>query len=195
MSISSTLISSSSSNSINGSQMNAQLKAQIFDTYASVNKTLSIKTQNSALAHDVTMDAIEKAINKSATFDSTKASVRTWVQSIAMRTLLDHYRSHAVSRTSSGFDSTTLDTMMGGYEIEYGESSVESTDFWVTVQSSMNAKQYNCIVARFRDDMSYKEIASDLNIPIGSVMSSISGGKKALKSSTQFASLFSQLMA
>jgi len=187
-------ISSTSSNSTNGSQMTNTLKAQIFGTYESINKTLSIKTQNYELAHDVTMDAIEKAINKSDSFDSNKASVRTWVQSIAFRTLLDHYRSHAVSKTSNGYDNSTLDLMAGGYDVDFGGVAVESSVFWDTVQSVMNTKQYNCIVARFRDDKSYKEIASDLNIPIGSVMSAISGGKKALRISPTFANMSNVLV-
>ena len=177
--------------------MTNDIQTQIFGTYASVNKTLSIKTQNPELAHDITMDAIEKAINKSDSFDSNKASLKTWVQSIAFRTLLDHYRSHAVSKTSNGYDTTSLDLMAGGYEyeIECDGVSVEATRFWNTVQSVMNEKQYNCIVARFRDEKSYKDIASDLRIPIGSVMSSISGGKKALKTSPKFASIFMKLVA
>ena len=177
--------------------MTNDIQAQIFGTYASVNKTLSIKTQNSELAHDITMDAIEKAINKSDTFDSSRSNIRTWVQSIAFRTLIDHYRSHAVSKTSNGFDNTTLDLMAGGYEyeIECDGVSVQSVSFWDTVQSVMNEKQYNCIVARFRDEKAYKDIASDLRMPIGSVMSSISGGKKALRESPKFSSLFIKLVA
>ena len=178
--------------------MTNNIQAQIFGTYESINKTLSIKTQNPELAHDITMDAIEKAINKSDSFDSNKATLKTWVQSIAFRTLVDHYRSHAVSKTSNGYDNSTLDLMAGGYEyeIECGDGiSVQSDRFWDTVQSVMNEKQYNCIVARFRDEKAYKDIASDLRIPIGSVMSSISGGKKALKESPKFSSLFMKLVA
>ena len=172
--------------------MTNDIQTQIFGTYASVNKSLSIKTQNPELAHDITMDAIEKAINKSDSFDSNKATLKTWVQSIAFRTLLDHYRSHAVSKTSNGYDNSTLDLMAGGYEYEFecDGISAQSVSFWDTVQSVMNEKQYNCIVARFRDEKAYKDIASDLRIPIGSVMSSISGGKKALRESFKFSMLF-----
>jgi len=174
--------------------MTNDIQTQIFGTYSSINKTLSIKTQNPELAHDITMDAIEKAINKSDSFDSNKATLKTWVQSIAFRTLVDHYRSHAVSMTSNGYDNSTLDLMAGGYDVDFGGVEVKSSVFWDTVQSVMNAKQYNCIVARFRDDKSYKEIASDLNIPIGSVMSAISGGKKALRISPTFANMSNVLV-
>ena len=188
MSISSNSQSSISTNN-NGS--NTMLNNQIFSVYAPVVKTMTFRLRGDKdLAHDITMDAIEKAIRKQDKYDSERANLVTWVSRIANRTLLDYYRSHAVSKTTSGYDNATLELMAGGYDVEYGESSVDSTDFWGAIELLTNVKEFGCLVRRFRDDMSYTDIAEDMGIPKGSVMSALSNGKKKLRDSATFKGLF-----
>ncbi len=181
-------ISSNNPQSNNGSN---KMNNEIFAVYPQIKKSLTYRLRgNESLAHDVTMDAIEKAIKFQDKFNSEKASLKTWVQSIAYRTLTDYYRSHAVSKTSSGYDNATLELMAGGYEVDYGDVSVDAVDFWGTIETLTNAKEYGCLVRRFRDDMSYTDIAEDMGIPKGSVMSALSNGKKKLRESNSFKGLF-----
>jgi len=181
---------SQSNNSINGSNT-MTINNEIFAVYPQVSKSLSFRLRgNSDLAHDITMDAIAKAIKNQDKFDADKGNLKTWVSSIAYRTLTDYYRSHAVSKTSSGYDNATLDLMAGGYEVDYGDVSVDSVDFWGTIEGLTNAKEYGCLVRRFRDDMSYTDIAQDMGIPKGSVMSALSNGKKKLRESSTFSHMF-----
>lgn len=181
-------ISSNNPQSNNGSN---KMNNEIFALYPQLVKTLTIRLNgNASLAHDITMDALEKAINKQSSYNSEKAGLRTWVQSIAYRTLTDYYRSHAVSKTSSGYDNATFELMAGGYDVDYGDVSVDSVDFWGTIETLTNTKEYGCLVRRFRDDMSYTDIAEDMGIPKGSVMSALSNGKKKLRESNSFKGLF-----
>lgn len=189
MSISSTSQSSISTNNSNGS--NTMLNNQIFSVYEPVVKTMTFRLRGDKdLAHDITMDAIEKAIRKQDKYDSERANLVTWVSRIANHTLLDYYRSHAVSKTTSGYDNATLELMAGGYDVDYGDVSVDAVDFWGTIETLTNDKEYGCLVRRFRDDMSYTDIAADMGIPKGSVMSALSNGKKKLRESNSFKGLF-----
>tara|TARA_R110000868_G_scaffold225958_8_gene478303 strand:- start:2171 stop:2722 length:552 start_codon:yes stop_codon:yes gene_type:complete len=176
------------SNNIQGSTM---LNNQIFSVYEPVVKTMTFRLRGDKdLAHDITMDAIEKAIRKQDKYDSERANLVTWVSKIANRTLLDYYRSHVVSKTTSGYDNGTLELMAGGYDVDYGDVSVDAVDFWGTIETLTNVKEYGCLVRRFRDDMSYTDIAEDMGIPKGSVMSALSNGKSKLRESAMFKGLF-----
>jgi len=187
----SNLSNSQSSISTNNNGSNTMLNNEIFAVYPQVSKSLSYRLRgNTELAHDITMDAIEKAIRKQDKYDSERATVATWVSQIAYRTLTDYYRSHAVSKTSSGYDNATLELMAGGYDVDYGETSVDSIDFWDVIEGLVNAKEFGCLVRRFRDDMSYTDIAADMGIPKGSVMSALSNGKKKLRESKSFLNMF-----
>lgn len=157
----------------------------IFALYNDINTTLSIKTGDRQLAHDLTMDALSKAIDRQGSFDPEQSQLKTWVSFIAHNVMLDHFRSHAVSRTSGGFDAATMDMMIGGYESEPTDT-VDTTDFWGTVESLLNDKEFGCLERRFNRDMSYADIALDMGIPQGSVMSNLSNAKRKLSTSPTF---------
>jgi RNA polymerase sigma factor (sigma-70 family) len=179
-------------NNNNNGNTTMTINEMIFATYTPLLTTMTIRLNgNSELAHDIVMDTIAKAIDNSDKYDASKgANVKTWVQTIAYRVLTDYYRSHAVSRTSGGYTSVELDAFAGGYDVDYDGVSVEATDFWGTVQSLTNDKEYGILIRRFRDDMSYVEIAADMGIPKGSVMSGLSNAKKKLRESNSFVGMF-----
>ena len=181
-------------NSINTTnQGNNTMNEQIFELYPVINKSLSIKTQDADLAHDLTMDTLSKAIDKQAQFDADKSKLITWVQRIAFTTLTDYFCSYGIKNVVSGIESDTMELLAGGYDVDYDGVSVDSDDFWGAVESITNTKEYGCLVRRYRDDMSYTDIAADMGIPKGSVMSSLSNGKKKLRESNSFGTLFAQV--
>ena len=163
---------------------------EIYALYNVIHTTLLVKTQDKDLAHDLTMDTICKAIDKQDQYDENKSALRTWVQRIAFTTLTDYFRSYGVKNVVSGIESETMELMAGGYDVDFDGVSVDSNDFWETVQSVVNAKEGGCLVRRYRDDMSYAEIAEDMGIPKGSVMSALSNGKNKLRTSNTFVDLF-----
>tara|TARA_B100000683_G_C12388722_1_gene514533 strand:+ start:499 stop:1044 length:546 start_codon:yes stop_codon:yes gene_type:complete len=180
------------SNSINTTnQGNNTMNDAIFALYPTINKSLAIKTQDADLAHDLTMDTLTKAIDKQTQFDADKSKLITWVQRIAFTTLTDYFRSYGIKNVVSGIESDTMELLAGGYDVDYDGVSVDNGDFWGSVESITNTKEYGCLVRRFRDGMSYTDIAADMGIPKGSVMSALSNGKRKLKESNGFKVLFS----
>ena len=181
------------SNSTTFNSTNTQdtfMTEEIYALYNIIHTTLLVKTQDKDLAHDLTMDTICKAIDKQDQYDENKSALRTWVQRIAFTTLTDYFRSYGVKNVVSGIESETMELMAGGYDVDYGEVSVDSGDFWDTVLSITNAKEGGCLVRRYRDDMSYADIAVDMGIPKGSVMSALSNGKRKLRESNSFVGMF-----
>ena len=170
--------------------MDTFMTEEIYALYNIIHTTLLVKTQDKDLAHDLTMDTICKAIDKQDQYDENKSALRTWVQRIAFTTLTDYFRSYGVKNVVSGIESETMELMAGGYDVDYGEVSVDSGDFWDTVLSITNAKEGGCLVRRYRDDMSYADIAVDMGIPKGSVMSALSNGKRKLRESNSFVGMF-----
>lgn len=171
--------------------MDTFMTEEIYALYNVIHTTLLVKTQDKDLAHDLTMDTICKAIDKQDQYDENKSALRTWVQRIAFTTLTDYFRSYGTKNVVSGIESETIELMAGGYDVDYDGVSVEASDFWATVESITNDKEYGCLVRRFRDDMSYADIAQDMGIPKGSVMSALSNGKHKLRKSNTFIGMFS----
>ena len=169
------------------------LNTAIFDLYPVISKSIAIKYGCDDMAHDLTMATLVKAIEKQDTFNPELSKLRTWVSRIAMTTVLDYLRSHAVSKTAGGYTSVELDAFAGGYDVDFNGVSIDATDFWATVGTIVNAKEHGVLFRRFGHDMSYAEIAEDMGIPKGSVMSSISNGKKKLKNSSTFTNMFGHI--
>ena len=62
-----------------------------------IEKYLLYKTNNRDLAEDLCSDVFMKLLKKADTFDETKASVSTWVYTIARNTLYDYFRTRHVT--------------------------------------------------------------------------------------------------
>ena len=62
-----------------------------------IEKYLLYKTNNRDLAEDLCSDVFMKLLKKADTFDETKASVSTWIYTIARNTLYDYFRTRHVT--------------------------------------------------------------------------------------------------
>ena len=169
--------------------MTQSITAQdIYSSYDVVYGLMLKKSKNPQVAHDSAMDGILKAINNMDKYNGS-SRVSTWVCTVAYRLWLDSVRSHANSKTTYTGDSVFMENVGGSYEQDFNVDNAGS--IWAIAKELLNDKQYNCIKL-FCDGLKYKEIAQRLNIPIGSVMSAISGAKKTLRENARFNSLFGE---
>lgn len=60
-------------------------------------KYFIFKTSNRNLAEDLCSDVFMKLVSKADTFDQSKASVATWIYTIARNTLYDYFRTRHVT--------------------------------------------------------------------------------------------------
>ena len=179
-----TMTTLNNNNSING---NNTMNTQVFSHYDTLVKTLTFKTGSAETAHDIAMDGLIKACDKVDQFDSSKGSLKNFVYTVVMNNLRDFYKSHAVKMTGSGYDADQFDTLVGGYDVDFGSDDNKDADVFGIAQTILNEKEYNVLVAYFQNELKYREIADTLDMPIGSVMSALNGAKNKLKCSPKFA--------
>ena len=178
------------SNSIKGNTMQVNVKDTIFSLYESLMTSFMFKlNHDKSLAHDVVTDGLLHAIAKIDKFDSLQSSLKTWVTTVAWRLFLDKKGSYYNRNVSCGYDTQVFD-ILASDEIESLTIEVSEDDFWGLVSDIVNEKEYGCLVRRFRDEMSYADIAEHMGIPKGSVMSNLNGAKNKLASNPTFARLF-----
>ena len=146
-------------------------------------------TKNPNTAYDASMEGILKAIDNADKYDGS-SKVSTWVCTVAYRLWLDSVRSHANSRTTYTGDSVFMENVGGSYTPDFDRTDVSGV--WDVARTVLNDKQYACLDLHSQG-LKYKDVAQSLNIPIGSVMSAISGAKKKLRDNPTFKSLFGDM--
>lgn len=169
--------------------VSTDIKSQIFASQPLVYGYMLKLTKNPNTAHDACMEGILKAIDNADKYNGS-SKVSTWVCTVAYRLWLDSVRSHSNSRTTYTGDTVFLENVGGSYTHEFDTTDVSSV--WGMAREILNDKQFNCIKLH-SDGLKYKEIAQSLNIPIGSVMSAISGAKKKLRDNGGFKSAFGDM--
>lgn len=166
-----------------------QINDQIFNAQPLVYGYMLKLTKNPNDAHEASMNGILKAIENADKYDGS-SKVSTWVCTISYRLWLDTIRSHSNSRTTYTGDLVFLENVGGFYNQNFGTDDVSNV--WADAKEILNDKQFNCIKLH-SDGVKYKDIAKQLNIPIGSVMSAVSGAKKKLRDSASFKASYEDL--
>jgi len=166
------------------------ISEQIFATQSLVYGYMLKLTKNPNDAHDASMNGILKAIDNADKYDGS-SKVSTWVCTIAYRLWLDTIRSHSNSKTTYTGDAVFLENVGGFYNQVF--DTADTSTVWEHAQAILNEKQFACIKLH-SEGLKYKEIAERLSIPIGSVMSAISGAKKKLRDNASFKATFGDLV-
>jgi RNA polymerase sigma-70 factor (ECF subfamily) len=132
-------------------------------------------TYNQALAEDLTSKTFMKVIDKISTFNEKKAAVITWLFTIARNTLTDYYRLASTNKTIS---LETLEPENPDVRIienvgnKSSEKSVQLDRNKQILQNAileLNEEEQLFIFLRFTQELSYDEIAVELNININTV--------------------------
>lgn len=155
------------------------------DVFNFLNKKLFYK--DSELARDLTNDTMLKVYNKLDSFDGDKSSMRTWINTIAKNVLIDYSRKRKLDTTSmSNFvddeGKPTLDATSETTPL----SEIINTQIGESVQLAFNKlpemyRKYADLF--FNKQLSYDEIATELNTPLGSVKSYIFRTRQMLQES------------
>lgn len=115
------------------------------------------KINNVQDAEDITADVFVKVFEKIDSFDDTKASLTTWIYTIARNTLIDHYRRHKTMVEIP----LTLDD---GSSVEDDVCNSQQLDQLAKALQSLEERERDIIILRFYHGKQLKEIAQDLNI-------------------------------
>lgn len=138
-------------------------------------------------AEELTQDVFMKVYNNLHKYDESKAKMSTWIMTFAKNAIIDRYRKVKLETTS--IDSFVTEDGKELFQIptfSNPESTMVDTE---KGQSVMNhilnlPKTYKRIAnLYFNLEMSYNEIASRMNIPMGTVKAQISRARKLLQQS------------
>lgn len=122
-------------------------------------------------AEEMTQEVMIKVWNKAASFNSAKASVNTWIFTIARNTRIDFIR-------RNGRADRRIDIEDIWHEADSPEPIIELQQRRVETQirnamSTLPAEQALVLEKAFMENKSHNEIAEELALPLGTVKSRI----------------------
>lgn len=141
-------------------------------------------------AEDLTQEVFIKIYRTLGSFDADKAAFTTWMTTVARNLLVDHYRRSRQERETDSIDAAPEGEDEGlrlSDRIEdrgpTPEQRVESSEVGARVHAALqqlSPELREAVILRDLQDMDYKEIATALRVPEGTVKSRINRGRGEL---------------
>lgn len=122
-----------------------------------------------ALAEDCAQDVLATVWQKSHLFDPTRASVATWVFTIARNRRID------IARRDRRPDPEALDWGGDGHEPDQAEiyEAAQETARLTEALSTLPEAQRALVARAFYGDLSHSELAAETGLPLGTIKSRI----------------------
>ncbi len=140
--------------------------------WASVEKTFSLKLQSREDVEDLSIATFSKAFDKLNTYNSDYA-FSTWISTIATNTLIDFFRKKQQNTISIDDEkeevATTLDLIDNGLDPERNLIQKQKNKQIASLVHQLKPHYRELIIMRYLDELTYAEIADQLNMPLGSV--------------------------
>lgn len=132
-------------------------------------------------AEDLAQDIFLKIFKSLATFDR-RANFQTWLISVSRNLCIDYYRSVRKERQTIDRDLTSDDVSPVSKEVG-PLAALEQRDMVAMLRHALSmlpAPLKTAVLLRDLQELSYQEIAEQLNLPEGTVKSRINRGRKEL---------------
>src|SRR5215472_5475835 len=141
-------------------------------------------------AQDLTQDVFIKMYRTLSSYDSSKGAFVTWVTTITRNLLVDHFRKTKQDRMTDSMDTTASDHEDAQPLSEQipdqsapPDARVRSREVSETVHQALaklSPELREALILRDLQDMDYREIATVLRVPEGTVKSRINRGRAEL---------------
>ena len=138
---------------------------------------LMYRTGDRTLAEDVLADTFEAAFRARARFDRRRASASTWLYSIAVNRLTDLQR-------RAGAEERALTRVAGGtaeFAEDPGVRQLEARDALARGLADLAPEEREALALRFGADLTLKEIASVLGIPMTTAEARVYRGLRKMR--------------
>ena len=150
--------------------------AELMDRYRdSIYFTMLKMVKNTDDADDLTIEAFGKAFNRLEQY-SPSFAFSTWLFKIASNNSIDFIRKKRIQVTSmdSGFsnsdgESIQIDARSTGLNPEETIIQGQRIDHMRLLVSKLKPKYRELVEKRYFEEMSYEEIAEEMNLPLGTV--------------------------
>jgi len=141
-------------------------------------------------AQDLTQEAFIKMYRTLNTYDPNKGAFMTWVTTITRNLLVDHFRKSKGDRITDSLDSTAsehedsqpLSAQIAdrGAAPDRAVESRETREMVHLALQKLSPELREAVILRDLQDMDYREIATALRVPEGTVKSRINRGRAEL---------------
>jgi RNA polymerase sigma-70 factor (ECF subfamily) len=143
-----------------------------------------------AEAQDLTQDVFIKMYRTLKSYDVERGALMTWVTTIARNLLVDHFRKSKQERITDSLDAAPseqenatplMDQIQDkGPAPDAGVSTRETKEMVHRGLQKLSPELREAVVLRDLQDMDYREIATVLKVPEGTVKSRINRGRAEL---------------
>ena len=120
------------------------------------------RIRSSAEAEDLHSEVFEKILKKIEEFDSSKASLNTWIFTITRNTVIDHFRR---TKPSEELDENLSDNV----ELDEDLLNTETLSELAVALRKLPQQMMDIIVLRYYDGKPLTEIAEMMNLSYGAV--------------------------
>lgn len=125
--------------------------------YPKIHRYIAGKVGNSQEAEDLVSDVFLKVCQHWDTFDESKASVSTWVYTIARNAVIDYYRTHRLH--------TELpETLTDDSSMEDDLAHRETLTSLASALETLEERQRDIIILRYWKGMTLKDIAARMKL-------------------------------
>jgi RNA polymerase sigma-70 factor (ECF subfamily) len=131
---------------------------------------------NTALADDLVQDTIEKALRRSSQLQELPLLPR-W-----LRRILDNLHVDEIRRRHRKGRQQDITEFADHPELSIPASDGGATRDFIRAMSSLNFEHRQILLLVGLEGLSYREIAEELNVPIGTVMSRLARARERLRS-------------
>jgi RNA polymerase sigma-70 factor (ECF subfamily) len=143
--------------------------AALFGFYAPRIKGFLVRTGTTAeIAEEIAQETMLSVWRKSALFDPSRASVSTWIYTIARNLRIDRLRHERGARADALYDVLQRDDPDQPDDILQG---AERDDRVRAAMKALPNEQMTVVQLSFFEDKAHGDIARILNIPLGTVKS------------------------
>ncbi|MGE5716738.1 MAG: RNA polymerase sigma factor [Acidobacteriota bacterium] len=151
-----------------------------YDRYAPVLFAFCLRILTDARdAEDVLQEAFIQVWRDARRFDATRASVKTWLFTIARSRALDRWRSrHSIEQRFSAAPDESLDRASAG---DGGQESAALRDYVSRCLEKLSEAEQAVLRLAYFDGYTQEEIAARLNEPLGTVKSRTRSGLAKLR--------------
>jgi RNA polymerase sigma-70 factor, ECF subfamily len=151
----------------------------LFDHFAPRVKSFMIrKGSNPEQAEDLVQEAMIAVWNKAAMFSTDRGSVSTWIFTIARNLRIDRLRREK-SQLYTDLEDFDAPDLRGDAEESLGRS--QEDNHVATALAQIPEEQRQLLILSYVEDVPQSEIATRLNIPLGTVKSRMRLGYRRMR--------------
>ncbi len=132
-------------------------------------------------AKDLTQDVFMKAFSKKHTYDSEKASVRTWLYRIAHHTAVNHLRKAENAKRTEGDPQSFVKDAASEDILERLIQDEDVSHIISLMRTCLNKKHFRIMNLYFFSELNVPEIAQTMAIPEKTVYNTINRSIKKIK--------------